>query len=102
MEEVFLMDLNNETGSTKLDALSKISRRADDIKTALKEVQARKRAQERADKERLEALIGSALLTDAEADTASAGGRRAYISQALDRQISSAPARAFLSTKGWL
>ena len=85
----------------KLDALSKLSRRASDIKAALKGVQARKRAQERADRERLEALIGSALLADAESEEDS-GSRRAYISQILDRQVTSETARVFLAAKGWL
>jgi len=96
------MGQNNETNGTKLDALSKLSRRAADIKAALKEVQVRKRAQEREDRERLEALIGSALLADAEADTGSSGGRRAHIAQILDRQTTSPISRSFLAAKGWL
>jgi len=96
------MDLNSEPNGTKVDALSKLSRRADDLRAALKEMQSRKRSQERADRERLEGLIGSALLADAEADKASGGSRRAYISQVLDRQITSGPSRAFLAAKGWL
>ena len=94
--------MNNKTNGTKLDALSKLAQRADDLKAALHEMQARRRAQERLDRQHLEALIGSALLADAEADTNSGGGRREYISQVLDRQITSEAARTFLTTKGWL
>ena len=96
------MALNNETDGARPDALSKLSRRAADIKAALKEVQGRKRAQEREDRQRLEALIGSALLADAEADTGSSGGRRAYIAQILDRQTTSPISRTFLAAKRWL
>jgi hypothetical protein len=96
------MALNKETVGAKLDALSKLSRRAADIKAALKEVQVRKRTQEREDRQRLEALIGSALLADAEADTGSSGGRRAYIAQILDQQTTSPISRTFLAAKGWL
>jgi hypothetical protein len=94
--------MNSRTTDVKLDALSKLARRAEDVKAALKEVQARRRNQEKVDRLRLEALIGSAMLADAEADADSGGGRRTYISQILDRQITSPIARAFLAVKGWL
>ncbi len=91
--------MNIGTGSPgKLDALT---RRAADIKVALKQVQAQRRAQERADRQRLESLIGEALLADAEADTDSHGARKAYISEALDKYAAGS-SRAFLKAKGWL
>ena len=103
MEEVHsVMNLNNKAEGPRPDTLTKLSRRAADIKAALKEVQARKRAQEREDRQRLEALIGSALLADAEADTGSSGGRRAYIAQILDQQTTAPMSRSFLAAKGWL
>jgi hypothetical protein len=102
VKETDLVDLNNEPNGTRPDALSKLSRRADDLRAALREMQSRKRNQEKADRERLEALVGFALLADIEADKASGGGRRAYISEVLDRLITSGPSRAFLATKGWL
>lgn len=83
------------------DTLTKLSRRAADIAAALKEVKARQRAQERADRERLEALIGSALLAEVEASSDS-GSRRAYISEVLDKQTTSPISRSFLVAKGWL
>lgn len=81
----------------KLDALIK---RQADVQAALKEIQKRRRAQEREDRLRLEAEIGSALLADAEA--AGGGARRAYICEVLDRIVTSDSTRAFLLAKGWL
>ena len=102
LRRVHFMDPNNETNHPRLDALTKISRRAADLKAALKDIQARQRAQERADRERIAALIGTAILADAEADTDLAGDRRLYIRQILDQQIISDASRAFLTAKGWL
>lgn len=81
----------------KLDALIK---RQSDIQCALKELQKRRRAQEREDRLKLEAEIGAALVTDAEA--AGGGARRAYICEVLDRVVTSDSAREFLRAKGWL
>jgi hypothetical protein len=91
-------DANNRIG--KLDALNK---RAAEMKDALKEMQARRRAQERVDRQRLEALVGAVLLADAEAeDEEVRAARRAYISDALNRRVTGEGNRAFLKTKCWL
>jgi hypothetical protein len=93
-------DSVNETRvTTRLDVLG---RRAADIKAALKAVQAKQRAQERADDRRIKALIGAALVADIEAaDATTLGARKAYISEVLNRH---APAmwKPFLTAKGWL
>jgi len=87
-------------GTTKLAGLCK---KVDGLKAALREMHARRRAQEKADRQRLEALIGYAVLADAEADAqVGDADRRAHIRHVLDRQVSSALARAFLKAKGWL
>jgi hypothetical protein len=86
-----------------LDALSKLSRRAADMKAALKEVRLRQHAQERTDRRRLEGLIGAALLADVEAaDSGARSQRQAYISAALSRFVTSDVAIAFLKAKKWL
>jgi hypothetical protein len=89
--------MNNGNGGGKLNALID---RQKDIQAALKEIQKRRRAQERSDRIRLEAEIGAALLADAEASDGGAG--RAYISEVLDRVVTNDGARAFLRAKGWL
>lgn len=88
---------NGTTAGTKLGVLIK---RQSEIKDALKEIQRRRRAQEKTDRLRLEAEIGAAILADAE--SASGGGRRAYIIEVLDRTVTSEITRAFLRSKGWL
>jgi hypothetical protein len=83
--------------------LETLRKRAGEIKAALKAVQAKQKAQARADDERLKSLIGEALIDDAEsAGPETRGGRRAYISEVLDRQTKPPAARAFLKAKGWL
>jgi hypothetical protein len=85
-----------------LDALTRLSRRTEDMRAALKEIQKRERAQAKADRLRLEALIGFAVLADLEArsdDTA--GVRRAYICEVLDRHIENNSSRSFVRTKGF-
>jgi len=91
--------MNSANG--KPDALTKISRREEDAKAALKEIHARRRAQEKKDRLRLEGLIGFAVLADLEApDAAAESGHRAYICQVLDRYVTSASSRAFVRSKG--
>jgi hypothetical protein len=84
----------------KTSKLDDLLRQQSDIRAALKEIQKRRRAQERTDRLRLEAEIGAALLADAEASDTSA--RRAYISEVLDRMVTNETARAFLRSKKWL
>jgi hypothetical protein len=96
------MDPNNDKNGTRLDAVSRLSRRAADIRAALKQVRARQRAQERTDRLRLEALIGSAVLLEIEASGVDvSGAHRAYISEALAKHAPE-PSRGFLKAKGWL
>ena len=95
------MSMNNETNAGK--KLQAIIQQQADIKVALKEIQARRRAQERADRQRLEALIGAAVLADLEsASQDSHDGRRAYVCQVLDRYIQTEGSRAFIRSKGML
>ena len=90
---------NGENGRTsKLDALCK---RADEIKAALLEVQSRRRAQERAERQRLEEIIGSAVLDEA-ADEEAKGMPWPYVREILDKRVTSKESRAFLAEKGWL
>ena len=72
------------------------------MRAALKEIQKRERAQAKADRLRLEGLIGSAVLADLEARSDDAAGiRRAYIIEILDRHIEANSSRAFVRMKGF-
>jgi hypothetical protein len=86
--------------TTRSDKLDGIIKRQEDIRVALKEVQKRRRAQEKSDRLRLESEIGAALLADAEASDS--GARRAYISEVVDRMVTNEAARTFLRSKKWL
>ncbi len=87
-------------GAGRLDQLS---RRAEELKAALREMQARRRAQERIDGRRLEALVGRALVADVEAVEGEARVRRqAYIIEVLAKVVSSDIEIAFLKSKSWL
>ena len=92
--------MRGSKGGDKVDALRK---RASEIKAALEAVQAKQRQQERADDRHLKALIGTAMVADVEgADTAERTRKKAYVSEVLERNTVSEPARAFLKVKGWL
>ena len=83
--------------------LGAIAKQKANAKVALKEIDARLRAQQRADRIRLVAEIGAALLADAEqANSGTSGARRAYIRDVLDRNVKNEGKRAFLTSKGWL
>jgi hypothetical protein len=92
--------LRGSKGGDKVDALRK---RASEIKAALEAVQAKQRQQEKADDRHLKALIGAAIVADVEgADTPERTRKKAYVSEVLEQNTVSEPARAFLKVKGWL
>jgi len=75
-----------------------ITRQKANMKAALKEIERRRREQERTDKTQLESIIGSAMLAAME--------RNAELKVTVQRTLQTAdlsrPNRAFLKSKGWL
>jgi len=94
-----ILDEANATGG-KLGTI--ISREAR-ARAAYKEMQSRRREQEKADRQRLGELIGAAILADLESTGRdSRDAQRAYVCDVLDRYINTESSRAFIRSKGML
>lgn len=77
--------------------LASINRREARVKAALKEIQRRRREQEKSDRAHLEAVIGSAMLAAAERSREI----KLMVEQILQSADLAPSVRAFLRVKGW-
>lgn len=94
-----ILDESNATGG-KLGTIMNREARA---RAAYKEMQSRRREQEKADRQRLGELIGAAVLADLESTgRGSCDAQRAYVCDVLDRYIQTESSRAFIRSKGML
>ena len=83
------------------DKLSALIKRQGEIGAALKEIKARRRAQQKADRSRLEALLGWAILQETDGRPPSAEVHRAWLCGVLTKHVKSDADRAFLVLSGF-